>query len=209
MSALIAELKIWICLAPVEFIWKCVRKTSRLHKRDISEWEQVSLVSYVGFPATAGEIEVQRHTQLLKGLEFITESLSGKLPQRVLIPLSRFLHLPPLRERERELINHTDHPDTTAHFCSDNNHSICHYFQSLFSWIKAQRFDKECGDNCSHFYFNKRSDINITHQNSSLEYLIIISQSQHLWNYAKLFSHSIHPLSLSLSLYIYIQLIWL
>ncbi len=104
MSALIAELKIWICLAPVEFIWKCVRKTSRLHKRDISEWEQVSLVSYVGFPATAGEIEVQRHTQLLKGLEFITESLSGKLPQRVLIPLSRFLHLPPLRERESSSI---------------------------------------------------------------------------------------------------------
>lgn len=143
------------------------------------------LVSYIGFPATAGEIEVQRHAQFLKGLQFVTESLSGKLPQRVLIPLSRFLHLPSLRrERKESSITPSscaDHPDTnvnllnvthtsSAHLCSDNNHSICHNFQSRFSWIKAHCFDKACGENHSHFYFNKHSDSNITYQNSFLEH---------------------------------------
>lgn len=110
---LLAEWKIWR-LFMSSSCWidmKVSYKTSRLH-RDISEWAQVS---YVGFPATAREIEVQRHTQLLKGLEFITESFSGKLPQGVLIPLSRFLHLPPLRERERA---------HQSHRSSWHNHSI-------------------------------------------------------------------------------------
>lgn len=102
----------------------------------------------------------------------------------------------------------TDRPDTnvnllnvthtsSAHSCFDNNHSVCHYFQSHFYWIKAHRFDKACEDNHAHFYFNKHSDTNITYQNSSLEYLIMIGHlelSKYLHtNYATLFCRSYSP----------------
>lgn len=57
--------------------------------------------------------------------------------------------------------------------------------QSLnISWIKAQRFDKTYGDQTSIWHIK-------THLWDT--WLLIL---QYLWNYAKLFSHSIHPISL-------------
>lgn len=62
---------------------------------------KVSWETYIGFPATAGEIEVQGDPQVFKCLQFITEAFSGKLPQGVLVPLGCLFHLPFLQDTWR------------------------------------------------------------------------------------------------------------
>lgn len=57
--------------------------------------------SYVGFPAAAGEIKVERDPQVLECLQVIAKAFAGKLPQGVLVPLGRFLHLSFLEDTGR------------------------------------------------------------------------------------------------------------
>lgn len=61
----------------------------------------VSIESYVGFSATAGQIQVQRDPQILECLQVISEAFSRKLPEGVLIPLSCLFHLPFLEDTMR------------------------------------------------------------------------------------------------------------
>lgn len=55
-------------------------------------------VAYVGFAAAAGQVEIERNPELPEGLEVVPETFSRKLPQRILVPLSRFFYLPFLRK---------------------------------------------------------------------------------------------------------------
>lgn len=50
--------------------------------------------THVHFPATAGEVEKQGYFELAEGLQVLTETLSRKLLERVLIALGSLLHLP-------------------------------------------------------------------------------------------------------------------
>lgn len=62
-------------------------------QREEEEEEGVFGESYVGFPTAAGEIKVERDPQVLECLQVIAKAFAGKLPQGVLVPLGRFLHL--------------------------------------------------------------------------------------------------------------------
>lgn len=54
---------------------------------------KIKIASYVCFSAAAGEVEVEGDPQVFEGLQVVSEALPGKLPQSVLVPLSRLLHL--------------------------------------------------------------------------------------------------------------------
>ena len=68
------------------------------------QWKRLTaeIVAHVGFPAAAGQVEIQGHPQLLEGLQVLAVALAGELPQCILIPLSCLLHLPFLEDGERE-----------------------------------------------------------------------------------------------------------
>lgn len=74
-----------------------LKKKNGLRMKDT----KVSLESYVGFSATAGQIQVKRDPQVLECLQVISEAFSRKLPQGVLIPLSCLFHLPFLEDTMR------------------------------------------------------------------------------------------------------------
>lgn len=71
------------------------------NKRNKKGRESVSREAYVGFSATAGEIEIQRDPQVLKCLQVIAKAFSRKLPQGVLVPLGCLFHLPFLEDTRR------------------------------------------------------------------------------------------------------------
>lgn len=72
-----------------------------MQQREEEEAEGVFGESYVGFPAAAGEIKVERDPQVLESLQVIAKAFAGKLPQGVLVPLGRFLHLSFLEDMGR------------------------------------------------------------------------------------------------------------
>lgn len=64
------------------------------------ECEKMNEKTYVGFPAAARQVEVQRDPQLLEGLQVVSKALPRKLPEGVLIPLGSLLHLALLEDTE-------------------------------------------------------------------------------------------------------------
>lgn len=80
----------------------------RIQKRQSVSWE-----AYVGFSATAGEIEVQGDPQVFKSLQVISKAFSRKLPQGVLVPLGCLFHLPFLKDtwRTKHTVRRTTKPE--------------------------------------------------------------------------------------------------
>jgi len=59
-------------------------------------------VTYVGFAAAAGQVEIEGNPELPECLQVFPKTFPRKLPQCILIPLSSFLHLSFLRTKERK-----------------------------------------------------------------------------------------------------------
>lgn len=57
--------------------------------------------SYASFPAAAGQVQVEGHSQVPEALQLLSLDLARELPQSVLVPLARLLHTSFLRHTQR------------------------------------------------------------------------------------------------------------
>jgi len=80
---------------------RIVLETAALAEEQRERKWSVSREAYVGFSATAGEIEVQGDPQVFKCLQVVAKAFSRKLPEGVLVPLGCLLHLPFLEDTWR------------------------------------------------------------------------------------------------------------